>query len=103
MGQWFLWKKSCQQYVKEDSTRMRQSILAYYALPVCRTPRPAEFQGPGVVPMIPNVNIEHQILEKQAEAAAAPPEKAVSVKKEDGWDLVATDPDMTSDTVVIRV
>ncbi len=50
--------------------------------------------------MTPKVNIEHQILGKQVEESAAPPEKAVSVKKEDGWDLVAPDPDMTNDILV---
>lgn len=32
------------------------------AVPAARTPRPADFQGPGVVPMTPRVNIEHQTL-----------------------------------------
>ena len=74
--------------------------LEKVALPVCRTPRPADFQGPGVVPMTPKVNIEHQILGKQAKEAPAPPEKAVAVKQEDGWGLVAPDPDLTTDVVV---
>lgn len=34
------------------------------ALPAARTPRPAHFQGPGVVPMTSRVNIEHQTLAK---------------------------------------
>ena len=69
-------------------------------LPVCRTPRATDFQGPGVVPMTPKVNIEHQILGKQAKEAPAPPEEAVAVKQEDGWGLVAPDPDLTTDVVV---
>ena len=40
------------------------------APPICRTPRPAEFQGPGVVPMTPRVNIEHQTLAKPTEESA---------------------------------
>ena len=35
------------------------------AMPVCRTPRPADFQGPGVVPMTPKVNIEREVWLKK--------------------------------------
>ena len=48
------------------------------AMPVCRTPRPADFQGPGVVPMTPKVNIEHEILGQQPEESTAGPELAES-------------------------
>ena len=50
--------------------------------------------------MIPKVNIERQILGKQAEGAPAPHEKLAPVKQEDGWDLVPPDPDLEKDVVV---
>ena len=53
------------------------------AMPVCCTPRPADFQGPGVVPITPKVNIEHQILGNPAEESTAAAEPAAPVKKED--------------------
>ena len=51
------------------------------ALPICRTPKPAEFQGPGVVPMTPRVNIEHQTLAKPAEQPATVVEPAAQSRK----------------------
>ena len=71
------------------------------ALPICRTPKPAEFQGPGVVPMTPRVNIEHQTLAKPAEQPATVVEPAAPVKKEDDWDLIPTGHDVTEEAIEI--
>ena len=71
------------------------------ALPVCCTPRPAEFQGPRVVPMTPRVNIEHQNLAKPAEESATVVEPAAPVKKEDDWNLIPTGHDVTEEAIEI--
>ena len=71
------------------------------ALPICRTPRPAEFQGPGVVPMTPRVNIQHQTLAKPTEEPATVAEPAAPVKKEDDWDLIPTGHDVTEEAIEI--
>ena len=70
------------------------------AMPMCRTPRPADFQGPGVVPMTPKVNIEHQILGKPAEESTAPVQPESSIKKEDDWDLIPTGPELAEGNVI---
>ena len=51
------------------------------AMPIGRTPKPAEFQGPGVVPMTPRVNIEHQTLTKPAEQPAPVVEPAAQSRR----------------------
>ena len=69
-------------------------------MPVCRTPSPADFQGPGVVPMTPKVNIKHQILGKPAEESTAQVEPASSIKKEDDWDLIPKGPEVAEGNVI---
>ena len=71
------------------------------AMPICRTPKPADFQGPGVVPMTPRVNIEHQTLAKQDAQPAPVVEPAAPVKKEDDWDLIPTGHDATEEAIEI--
>ena len=71
------------------------------AMPICRTPRPAEFQGPGVVPMTPRVNIEHQILAKPAGEPATAAEPVAPVKREDDWDLIPTGHDVTEEVIEV--
>ena len=51
--------------------------------------------------MTPRVNIEHQILGKQAEEPATAAEPAAPVKKEDEWDLIPTGHDVTEEIIEI--
>ena len=67
------------------------------AMPIGRTPKPAEFQGPGVVPMTPRVNIEHQTLTKPAEQPAPVVEPAAP----DDWNLIPTGHDVTEEAIEI--
>ena len=61
-------------------------------------PKPAEFQGPGVVPMTRRVNIEHQTLAKPTEEPGTVAEPAVPVKD---WDLIPTGHDVTEEAIEI--
>ena len=51
--------------------------------------------------MSPKVDIEHQILGKQAEESAAAAEPAATVKKEDDWGLIPTGHDVTEEAIDI--
>lgn len=57
------------------------------AVPAARTPRPADFQEAGVVPIMPRVNIEHQTLADPVATVAEAPEETGPVKEEEGWEL----------------
>ena len=66
---------------------------------ICQLQCP-DFQGPGVIPMTPEVNIEHQILGKPAEESTAPVQPESSIKKEDDWDLIPTGPELAEGNVI---
>jgi len=69
-------------------------------LPADRTPRPADFQGPGVVPITPRANIEHQTLADPVEGVVEAQEDAAPVKEEEGWEIVGLKVVRPSDEVI---